>query len=158
MTQKSTREVHLVFFFLYSTSHFQGFCMEVSLFGNVYRVLNSRRRRERKNIVHCVKCFIRKMFCIISIFIVFIAYAEFPKAEKPTINAAELICCFSVWTRRKEGSSDSESRRHIYFRSTKYHKKAILQGVNKSWKKTVHKGKTSRLNCKFMLSDRNGQR
>lgn len=43
-----------------------------------------------ENIVHCVKCFIRKMFCIISIFIVFVAYAEFPKAyeKKQTINAA----------------------------------------------------------------------
>lgn len=55
----------------------------------MYRIFN--RVVRRKIIVHCVKCFIRKMFCILSIFIVFIADAEFPKAytkKKTTINAA----------------------------------------------------------------------
>lgn len=48
------------------------------MFGTVYRIFMQ--VPGRKNIVHCVKCFIRKMFCIRSIFIVFIAFAEFPKA------------------------------------------------------------------------------
>lgn len=38
-----------------------------------------------KTNVHCVKCFIRKMFCIISIFIVFITFAEFPPNKKASI-------------------------------------------------------------------------
>lgn len=42
--------------------------------------------------VHCVKCFIRKMFCIISIFIVFITFAEFPSNKKASIiNLSKLF-------------------------------------------------------------------
>lgn len=59
------------------------------MFGNVYRIFKPV-AEEKKNIVHCVKCVITKMFCIISVFIVFIAYVEVPTAykKKMTINAA----------------------------------------------------------------------
>lgn len=52
------------------------------LFGNMYR----KSTLVVKMNVHCVKCFIRKMFCIISIFIVFITFAEFPPNNKKSIN------------------------------------------------------------------------
>lgn len=51
------------------------------LFENMYRLLTQVVKRN----VHCVKCFIRKMFCIISIFILFITFAEFPSNNKKAL-------------------------------------------------------------------------
>lgn len=65
------------------------------MFGNVYRIFN--RVVRRKIIVHCVKCFIRKMFCILSIFIVFIADAEFPKAYTKNNNNKCCIIDLLFW-------------------------------------------------------------
>lgn len=76
------------------------------------------------------------MFCILSIFIVFIADAEFPKAytQKNNNNKCciiDLLFWFFLFKLKKRDTRFlSESRRHIYFRSTKYHKGR--QEVNKT--------------------------
>lgn len=109
----------------------------------------------RKIIVHCVKCFIRKMFCILSIFIVFIADAEFPKAytQKNNNNKCciiDLLFWFFLFKLKKRDTRFlSESRRHIYFRSTKYHKGR--QEVNKTWKTIYRKKKPRHVQITFFI-------
>ena len=88
------------------------------------------------------------MFCILSIFIVFIADAEFPKAYTQNNNnnkccIIDLLFGFFLFKLKRDTRFLSESKCHIYFRSTKYHKGC--QGVNKTWKTIYRKKKPRRV-------------
>lgn len=66
--------------------------------------------------VHCVKCFIRKMFCIISIFIVFITFAEFPSNKKASTMDYFIKTVFFT----KNNFSNYSSTKHLEVMKPQY--------------------------------------
>lgn len=89
----------------------------------------------RKNIVHCVKCFIRKMFCIRSIFIVFIAFAEFPKAEKNN------KCCIIDFDHRNlsfKKQGETFQKANVTFILIQNVTKAIFQRGGRGCEQTIY--------------------